>query len=243
MLNIYLLLSNYRTNFYTLSSAGLKSRQTNCYNGKMSEKNPKKLHLFYLILGLFIIILYFLRLFYPQAALYSTPDFGQSDLWNFSLPMKKIYREALQKNILPIYDQRVGNGFPVLAENQIGALNLQNIILYKFLPFVTAFNLSYVLIFATSFVGCYLLFSEFRIIPFLCFTGALIFSFSGFFVTQIVHPNLIHTAAYFPLLFYLLEKYCKYKKKSSLLLFIFFQTQCFLAGFPQFFLIINFFFF
>ncbi len=213
----------------------------------------KKIHFFYIALGIFIIVLYFFRLFWPVPALYSTPDFGHSDLWHFNIPMRKIYWEALQKNQLPYFDQRIGNGFPILAENQIGAFNLQNLILYRFLPFVTAFNLSYVLIFATAFIGCYLLFSEFRIIPFLSFAGALIFTFSGFFATHITHPNLIHTASYFPLLFFLLEKWTKSPslsfpreaRESSfyIILFIFFQAQCFLAGFPQFFLIINFFFF
>jgi hypothetical protein len=209
----------------------------------MMKISSFKQKLIFISLGLAIICIYFSRLFFPVPSLFSTPDFGRSDLWHQNIPLRYSYSESLQKNELPLWDQRIGNGFPVFAENQIGGLNLQNLILFRFLPFVTAFNLSYIFIFFTSFIGCFLLFNEFRINPFLSFTGALIFAFSGFFIVHIPHVNLIHAASYLPLLFFLLEKWTKTKNLSFLSLFIFFETQCFLAGSPQFFLIINLFFF
>lgn len=197
----------------------------------------------FILLGALIIFLYFARLFFPEPALFSTPDFGLYDLWHQNIPLRYAYWQSLQKNQLPLWDQRIGNGFPIFAENQIGALNFQNLIFFKFLPFVTAFNLSYIFIFLTAFIGCFLLFNEFRINSFLSFTGALIFTFSGFFIVHIPHINLIHTASYFPILFYFLERETKYRRKKDFLFFVFFQTQCLLAGSPQFFFIINLFFF
>jgi len=170
---------------------------------KLSETKQK---LVFISLGFLIILIYFSRLFWPEPALFSTPDFGHSDLWHLNIPLRFSYWEALQKNQLPFWDQKIGNGFPVFAENETGALNLQNLILYRFFPFVTAFNLSYVFIFLTAFLGTILLFFEFRVHKFMSFIGALIFTFSGFFITHIIHPNLIHTASYFPLLFFLLER-------------------------------------
>lgn len=209
----------------------------------MSNQSNIREKILYFLLGTAIIIFYFSRLFFPEQQLFSTPDFGHSDLWHFNIPVKYVYSKALKNNKFPYTVKEIGKNFPLIGENQVGAFNLQNIILYKFLPFITAFNLTYILIFLTTFIGCYSLFLEFKIAPTLSLTGALTLTFSGFFISQIVHLNLIQTASYFPILFFLLERLSKNHQKRYFAMFTFLQTQCFFAGFPQFFLIINFFFF
>lgn len=200
-------------------------------------------HCLCLIFGALIILAYFSRLFFPEPAFISTPDFGHSDVWHLNLPLKKIYWDSLRKGQIPFWEQKIGNGFPVLAENQIGFFNLQNLIVFSFLPFVAAFNLSLVLNFLIFFGGAYFLFIEFKIGKILSLAGALALTFSGFMVTHLTHHNFIHTISYFPLIFLFLERWLRYGKRRDLIFFIFFQTQMFFAGFQQLFLITNFFLF
>ncbi len=67
--------------------------------------------------------------------------FGGPWLWNFDLslanyPFASYFHEALAKGSLPFWNDRVGMGFPLYAEGQIGALYPPNWLIYQLPPLV-----------------------------------------------------------------------------------------------------------
>src|SRR3989344_6879798 len=102
-----------------------------------------------------IILSFFSRLFYPEERLFITPDFGGSDIFDLNLPAKYSLSESLKNNQLPLWNKDIGAGFPQLAEGQIGALNMYNLVAFKFIPFPYSYNISYIVIFFTAALGAY----------------------------------------------------------------------------------------
>ncbi len=72
-------------------------------------------------------------------------DFGGSDLLDFNYPMKDIYAESIKDGQMPLWDNGLSSGLPVLAEAQVGSFYPINLVLYYILPTLTAFNLSFVI--------------------------------------------------------------------------------------------------
>lgn len=185
--------------------------------------------------------LFFLRLFYsqkssayPTPSFFVTPDFGGSDMWQLNLPAKFFLSQSLKNNQLPVWNQNIGLGFPMTAEGQIGAFNLTNLIFFKFLPFIYAFNLGFVFIFAFTGIGAYLYLRNIKINRLVSLFSALSFSYSAFFACHISHFNLIQTASFLPWLFLFTERIINDKsQKSNYLLFSFFLAQQIFSGFPQ----------
>ncbi|MBP9815927.1 hypothetical protein KBD09_01650 [Candidatus Woesebacteria bacterium] len=186
------------------------------------------------VLGILLLVIgFFCKLFYPEVSMFVTPDFGQSDLFQLNYPAKYSLHQALQQNSLPLWNKYIGTGFPQLAEGQIGTFNLINLFLYKFFPFVVALNLGYISIYLVSALGtfAYLRFLKFSNFP--AFMGAILFAFSGFFVTHMSHINLIQASSYLPWLFLLTHAYIRHKKPIFLLLLLLVLAQQFFSGFPQ----------
>lgn len=192
-----------------------------------------KKDLFCLFIIFFVSFCFFAKLFFPSLSLFATPDFGQSDIWQLNLPLKFFLSQSLKSNQIPLWSNLIASGFPILAEGQIGAFNLQNLILFKFLPFVFAYNLSYVFIFSFTSIGTYFYLRTININRLISFFSAISFSFSGFFVTHISHFNLIQTASFLPWMFLVTEKIAQTGKLKYYLLFSFFLSQQLFSGFPQ----------
>ena len=98
---------------------------------------------------------YIYFLLYPHAQIIVTPDFGTSDALS-SLSYKYIYWQALQK-YTSILDAYVWKRIPTLAHGTVGALFLPNLILYKFFPFVLAYNLALITYISILGIGTYVL--------------------------------------------------------------------------------------
>ncbi|PIS09688.1 hypothetical protein COT75_00635 [Candidatus Beckwithbacteria bacterium CG10_big_fil_rev_8_21_14_0_10_34_10] len=191
------------------------------------EKWP---YLLIIILALF----FFSSLFLPNLKLFYTPDFGQSDIWNFNYPLKDFLSKSIKSGQLPFWSKNIGGGFPLLAEGQIGALNIINLLLFGFFPIPLAWNLSFVWIFFFSFLGSYLFLRKLQFSRISSTFGGIIFSFGGFFVCHLSHFNLIQASSFLPWLFYFSFKIINNKKVAlNILFFAFILAQQFFAGHPQ----------
>ncbi len=75
-----------------------------------------------------------------------------SDIYAYYFPQKAYFVECLRAGELPLWNNRVGNGYPQLAESQTGVFYPPHLILYPFLGLNTAYSASvivhYVLAFA-----------------------------------------------------------------------------------------------
>lgn len=172
-------------------------------------KQPiKTLHsniaIFAILLGL-ILIFFFPILF--QGKIFVTPDFGRSDILHLNYPIKNFLSESLKRFELPLWNPYNGNGYPQLAEGQMGTFNPENLLIFGFLSMPFAFNLGLALIFSQAGVFTYLFCRSINLSKISSLFSAITFSFSGVFVTHIVHFNLIQTLSFFPLQMYLVEKF------------------------------------
>lgn len=149
---------------------------------------------------LILIVVFFFRLFFPQPSIFMIPDFGESDVLNYNLPLKNFLNQSLKDNTWPLWTNNIANGFPLLAEGQIGTFYLPNMILFKFLPFIYAYNLSYVFSYIFLAIGTYYLFRMFKFSPLTSSLASIIFTFSGFFSVHLNHLNLLQTVSLTPLL-------------------------------------------
>lgn len=169
--------------------------------------------------------------------MFDTPDFGHSDIWHFNFALKFLLSQALKAGYLPFWSKDIGSGFPLLGEGQIGMFNWYNFLAFKFLGPVVAFNLGYLVIFLTLFLGSYLFGRIIKLSRLSAIFLAVIFTFSGVFVTQINHFNLLQAASFLPWAFFLTEKFLQTRKRRWLIFLTLGLWQQILSGFQQMFLI------
>src|SRR3989344_2689339 len=104
----------------------------------------------------FVIFAFHIRLFLPEPSIYITPNYGRSNAWNLSIANKFYYAQELKKNRIPIWNPHIGTGYPTLAEGQTAIFFLPNLIFFRTLPFVWAYNLTLVLSFLIAGWGIYM---------------------------------------------------------------------------------------
>jgi len=167
----------------------------------------------YLVLGSFLVGVFFGKLFYPEISIFVTPDFGASDLVNLNIPLKFYLGEALREGRIPFWCKELGGGFPIFAEGQIGALYIFNIILLKFLPFAIAYNLNYLVSYFIAFLFSYFFVRGLKLSRMASTMTAVIFTFSSFIAVHLHHYNLVQAGCYLPAVFYFLEKVLREKNK------------------------------
>lgn len=155
-------------------------------------------HLIILALMTCVVCLFFARLWYPEPQLYVNPEYGSSDITHFNIPIRQAYWEAIQKGEMPLWNRFMGGGFPLYAESQAGAWYIPNGVLYRILPFVHAFNGSYVMAWLLGMWGMYAwMYHRFKRIDVACVTGWA-YVFSGYFIGHIQHLNMLQTASLVP---------------------------------------------
>lgn len=179
-----------------------------------------------------LVLIFFARLFYPTSLIFMIPDFGESDVLHLNLPFKYILSQSLQNRQWPLWTPYLANGFPILAEGQIGTFYLPNLLFFRFLPLVWAYNLNLALSFLIASTGTYLFAKKIGLSKAASFFAALIFTFSGFLSVHLNHFNLIQTAALLPFIFWSTHLlWQKPRLKYSLLLAFIFSQQIFAGHF------------
>jgi hypothetical protein len=159
------------------------------------------------------------------------PDFGESDVLHFHLPLKNILAGSLKNNEWPVWSPFIASGFPVLAESQIGTFFLPNLILYRLLPTVPAYNISLALSFLTAGIGMYVFCRSLRLSMWPSLFAAIVFSFSGYFAVQLNHVDVIQTASFLPFVFWSLYRIYRRPNVLNSLLLSFFLSQQLFAGY------------
>jgi hypothetical protein len=102
------------------------------------------------------------------------------DIYAYYLPQKAFYAECLREGTFPFWNNRVGNGYPQLAESQTGALYPPNLVLYRWLDLNTAYNASVLSHYGLAFAGCWLLARRISLAGLPAALAALIYTYSWF---------------------------------------------------------------
>jgi len=74
------------------------------------------------------------------------------DTYRYFLPQKIVYSEHLQRHELPTWNERVGNGYPVIGESQTGVFYPPNLLLYSLLSVNAAYDANFLLHYVLTFV-------------------------------------------------------------------------------------------
>lgn len=180
-----------------------------------------------------VIFTFHIRLFFPELSIYITPDYGRSDSWHLSIANKFYYAQELKKNRIPIWNPHIGTGYPTLAEGQTAIFFLPNLVFFRLLPFIWAYNLTLVLSFITAGIGTYLFCRSLNLNKFASTYAGTIFPLGGFFVFHVQHHNLLQTASIMPLLFWAVNEFLKTKRIIFLIISSLLLSQQIFAGFPQ----------
>jgi len=187
----------------------------------------------YLFCLLVITFVFFGKFFFPVPQILSTFEIGVNDVWHLNFPLKNLLSESLKQNKIPLWDNLRGNGFPILAEGQTGMFNLYNLVAFRFLDTIIAYNLGLVVVFLTNTIGMYFFCRRLKFSSETAFFGAVIYSFSGFFVVHLTHYALLQTASFMPWLFLLTDLLLEKVTLTRLILVSLVFSQQLLSGFPQ----------
>jgi len=180
-----------------------------------------------------VIFAFFYKLFIPDLSIFITPDYGRSDSWHLSIANKFYYAQELKNNRIPIWNPKIGTGYPTLAEGQTGIFFSPNLIFFRLLPFVWAYNVSILFAFFTAATGTYFFCRSLRLNRLSSTYAGIIFSLGGFFIVHVQHHNLLQTATLMPWLFWGANEFLNKRKVIFLLALSFIVSQQIFAGFPQ----------
>ncbi len=185
-------------------------------------------------IGIVIIIIAYLFLFiFLHNRILSTPDIDRSDAIHFNLSLKYFLWDALQRNTLPFWTDKLQGGFPLLAESQTGALYLPNLIILRLLPFAAGYSFLFVFSLFIMNLGMYLLLREKKTGHAAALFLSVIFTFSGAVTYRWIHFNVIQTISLAPLIFYLYGMCIKTGTKRSFVLLAVAISQLIFAGHAQ----------
>lgn len=155
------------------------------------------------------IIFILLILYYPMLLGKSLVSGGMifSDFWQFNFPLKEFYKQELASGRIGLWTSLLGNGFPVFAEGQIGALYPLNLFLFSLFPVALAFNLDILIHYFLAFAFTYL-FSRvsLKLSKMASFFAGMCFTLCGYMFFHVMFLNLLIVVSYLPLLMLLIER-------------------------------------
>ena len=128
------------------------------------------------------------------------------DLYSYFFPQKVFYAEQLAEGRIPVWNDRVGFGYPVLGESQTGALYPSNILLYQIFDVNTAYNISQIAHYVLTFAAAVWFFSVRRIGFVAALFGAGVYTYA-WFPPRICLEWAILGGPYLPLGLGLIERY------------------------------------
>ena len=77
------------------------------------------------------------------------------DLYSYYMPQKAVLAEALEQGEYPLWNNRAGFGYPLVAESQTGALYPPSLILYRVFDLNTAYVVSQLLHYVIAFLAAW----------------------------------------------------------------------------------------
>lgn len=117
---------------------------------------------------------------------------------------------------LPLWALGMLNGFPLLAEGQIGAFYPINLVLYRFLPVYLAVSYQNLLHIIWAECGVYALARAYGYQRPCAILASIIFSFSGFLVSHLIHIPFITALSWFPWLILLTTRFLRASPAATL---------------------------
>src|SRR3989344_1838676 len=155
-----------------------------------------------------------------------------TDVVSFIFPMQMLSIDLLKQGIIPLWNENILTGTPLLANFQGAPFSPTNI-LFFLLPKLDAWSLQIIFQPFLAALSTFLLLRQFNLSKTASVFGGLSFAFAGFNIIWMQWNGHALTAAFFPLIFLLVLKWLKEPKLIWGVLFsICFALQIF-SGYPQ----------
>jgi len=177
------------------------------------------------LLGL--LFAFYPELFLVKAAPLTGDHLEQHFPWAFQLA------QSLKEFKLPFWTPLIQCGFPLVAESQVGAFYLPNLILYFFLPFRVAYSYMNLVHWFIAGWGTYLYAKQMKLGPMASFVAALIFTFGSAYGGAYYNMTSLKTICWLPLALYFLERYFDKQQWRFWVGMALLIGQSFVAGYMQ----------
>ena len=127
------------------------------------------------------------------------------DLLHWNYPIRDFYATALASDWRLTWMPGLFAGFDVAGEGQLGVYHPLHRLLYGVVALDRAFALELVVFYPVAFAGMWLWLRRYTD-DVSSTVGAFLFTFSGFTLSHVVHPNLVAVVAHIPWLLWLVER-------------------------------------
>lgn len=128
--------------------------------------------------------------------------FTKDDLAALHLPFRFLYQQALQSGDFLLWTPAYHAGFFLHGAGEAAMTHPLHLLLYRWLPLGVAFNLEIACTYVFLFSGAALLLRSLGLSPAAAGLGAMLTTFSGFTIYNLMHVNHIATLAHAPWLLY-----------------------------------------
>jgi hypothetical protein len=130
------------------------------------------------------------------------------DLYTYFLPQKQFFAERLAAGEFPLWNNRSGFGYPLVAESQTGVFYPPHLVLYSTLDATTAYNLNQLLHYVATFILVWLYAREVGVRSGGAILAALIYTY-GWFPPRLCLEWAIIGGMYLPLQLWLVERFLR----------------------------------
>jgi hypothetical protein len=128
-----------------------------------------------------------------------------SDIRSYYYPLWTFFSHSLKAGSLPLWVPGIYCGFPLFADSEMGLFYPLNLLLLRF-PVTAGFNYSIIFHYLLGGWFTYAYCRRLRLSRAASLFAAIPFVLGGFFLSHLVHPNVVATAAWMPLILYCLER-------------------------------------
>ncbi|MBX9791897.1 MAG: YfhO family protein [Pirellulales bacterium] len=120
------------------------------------------------------------------------------DLYHFHLPLRAFYADCLQRGESARWIPEVFCGYYLHGEGQVGQLHPFHQLAYRLLSLVNAFNLELLVNYPLLIAGTYLLLVRRGLPRSAALLAGVLFAYSGFNLTHLLHVNMVAVVAHLP---------------------------------------------
>jgi hypothetical protein len=164
--------------------------------------------------------------------------YTHDDLGCFHLPIRAFYAEQLARREPVDWMPSLFCGFDLTGEGQGGTYHPWHWLLYRTLPLPSAWTGELVANYALLLAGTYCFLRRWRMPAEAAMFGSLAFTFSGFNLLRLVHPNAVAVIAHLPWLLWAIDRVLRQprptRSRTGLVWIALLTASQILLGYPQY---------
>jgi len=148
-------------------------------------------------------------------------------------PWAYLLAQSVKEFKLPFWTPFIHCGFPLVAESQVGAFYIPNLLMYFVLPFHVAYSYMNLIHWFIAGWGTYLYAKHIKLGAMPSFVAAVIFVFGSAYGGAYYNMTSLKTISWFPVALFFLEQYLADRRWRYLVLIAGVIGQSFVAGYLQ----------